>query len=79
MTFGAPSLGEPSSLAVRTRTIRPSRRSSSTSTAEPTTSSGATPYSRSLAARTNSTPPPVTMNTRNPWSRSKAINSSIGA
>ena len=38
-----PSLGEPRIAALRTRTMRPSRRSNSTSTAEPTTSSGGTP------------------------------------
>ena len=37
----------------------PSRRSTSSSTEVPTTSSGGIPYSSSLTARTNSTPPPV--------------------
>ena len=38
--FGGPSFGEPSIAALRTSTMRPSRRSNSTCTAEPTTSSG---------------------------------------
>ena len=41
--FGGPSLGEPSIAAWRTSTMRPSRRSKLTCTAEPTTSSGVTP------------------------------------